>query len=68
MGLSFHDDESMVEATTTLRFQVQSASDESDNSNSVSETLRSSERVHKSDESNDVFEIGVQQDKDYRYS
>lgn len=34
MGLSFHDEESMVEAATTLRFQV--VSDESDNSNSIS--------------------------------
>ena len=62
MGLSFHDEESM-EAATTLLFQVQASSDESDNSNSIS---LGSGAVRDSEESNDddVIDTGLQQGKD----
>ena len=60
MGLSFHDEESMVEAATTLRFQV--ASDDSrDESNRDISSI-----VHDSEEGNDddVINICIQHGKD----
>ena len=64
MGLSFHDEESMVEAATTLRFQVES--NKSDSSNSV---LSSGTVVHDSEEfeskdDDDAINIGNQRGKD----
>lgn len=63
MGLSFHDEESMVEVTTALHFQV--ASDKSDNSNSTS--LGSVvTAVHGSEEKDDdiICDIDIQRGKD----
>ena len=63
MGLSFHDEESMVEAATTLRFQVQS--DKSGTLNSVDSgtVVRDSEEFE-NNKDGDATNIGSQQGKD----
>ena len=62
MGLSFHDEESMVEAATTLRFQVESDKSDSSNSENSGTVVRDSEEFESKDD--DAINIGSQRGKD----